>query len=47
MLAVRQHGWKAIQAVRSGYGADTLLDRYRSTHSSRLIRTAEFPDSEF
>ncbi len=29
MAAVRQLGWKAIPAVRSGYGADTLLDRYR------------------
>ena len=25
-----QFGWKAIPAVRSGYGADTLPDRYRS-----------------
>lgn len=41
MAAVRQHGWRAIPAVRSGYGADTLLDRYRSTDSSRLVRTAE------
>ncbi len=31
MAGVRQLGWKAIPAVRSGYGADTLPDRYHST----------------
>ncbi len=41
MAEVRQHGWKAIPAVRSGYDADTLPDQYRSTDSSRLVRTAE------
>ncbi len=41
MAGVRQHGWRAIPAVRSEYGADTLLERYRSTDSSRLVRTAE------
>ncbi len=30
MAGVHQLGWKAIPAVRSGYGADTLPDRYRS-----------------
>ncbi len=30
MAGVRQHGWRAIPAVRSEYGADTLPDRYRS-----------------
>ncbi len=30
MPGVHRQGWKAIPAVRSGYGADTLLDRYRS-----------------
>ncbi|ENG09264.1 hypothetical protein ECP03052606_4818, partial [Escherichia coli P0305260.6] len=30
MAGVRQLGWKAIPAVRSEYGADTLPDRYRS-----------------
>ena len=30
MAGVRQHGWRAIPAVCSEYGADTLPDRYRS-----------------
>ena len=34
MAGVRQLGWKAIPAVRSGYGADTLPDRYRSDGSA-------------
>ena len=44
MAEVRQLGWKTIPAVRSGYDADTLPDQYRSTYSSRLVRTAELLD---
>ena len=40
MAGVRQLGWKAIPAVRSGYGADTLPDRYRSDGTFRSVRTA-------
>ena len=39
MAGVRQLGWKAIPAVRSGYGADTLPDRYRSDGRCRSART--------
>ena len=41
MAGVRQLGWKAIPAVRSGYGADTLPDRYRSdvTNGAIVIHT--------
>ena len=39
MAGVRQLGWKAIPAVRSGYGADTLPDRYHSTGRCRSART--------
>lgn len=38
MAGVRQLGWKAIPAVRSGYGADTLPDRYRSDGRCLLFR---------
>ena len=40
MAGVRQHGWRAIPAVRSEYGADTLPDRYRSDGRCRSARTA-------
>ncbi len=40
MAGVRQLGWKAIPAVRSEYGADTLPDRYRSDGRCRSARTA-------
>ncbi len=40
MAGVRQLGWKAIPAVRSEYGADTLPDRYRSDDRYRSARTA-------
>ena len=39
MAGVRQLGWKAIPAVRSGYGADTLPDRYRSDCTKRSFRS--------
>lgn len=39
MAGVRQLGWKAIPAVRSGYGSDTLPDRYRSVGRCRSART--------
>ena len=35
MAGVHQLGWKAIPAVRSGYGADTLPDRYRKSWKNR------------
>lgn len=40
MAGVRQLGWKAIPAVRSEYGADTLPDRYCSDGRCRSVRTA-------
>lgn len=39
MAGVRQHGWKASPAVRSGYGANTLPTRFRSADRFRLVRT--------
>ena len=38
MAGVRQHGWRAIPAVCSEYGADTLPDRYRSDGRFLLFR---------
>ena len=38
MAGVRQHGWRAIPAVCSEYGADTLPDRYRSDGRCLLFR---------
>ena len=40
MAGVRQHGWRAIPAVRSEYGADTLPDRYRSDGRFRSARNS-------
>ncbi len=37
MAGVRQNGWRAILAVHSEYGADTLPDRYRSADRFRLV----------
>ena len=44
MAGVRQLGWKAIPAVRSEYGADTLPDRYRSDGRCRSARTTVLHD---
>jgi len=41
MEGVHQHSWKAILAVRSGYGADTLPDRYYSVGRFRVSTTDE------
>ena len=38
MAGVRQHGWRAIPAVCSEYGAYTLSDRYRSDGRCLLFR---------
>ncbi len=40
MAGGRQHGWRAIPAVRSEYGADTLPDRDHSDGRCRAVRTA-------
>lgn len=37
MAGVHQLGWKAIPAVRSGYGADTLPDRFRLFNQTQLL----------
>ena len=43
MAGVHQHGWKATSAVRSGYDADTLPDRYRSVGRCRSVRIVAHP----
>ncbi len=37
MAGVRQHGWRAIPAVSSGYEADTLPERFRSVGRYRFV----------